>query len=518
MKLAFLFPFAAASAFAALPSVGPDYKRPTTVAPAPYRDNGDLVVTHSDLKVDASSSPRPEAAGTALLPWQSFEAKSGTTGDLGAWTTGAPADALARGDWWKLFEDATLDSLEDRALAANQDLRATAARVEQAAASAGLARSAYWPQVSLAADAVRERFSPTIANPYPDTVASDYSVPLVASWELDIFGRVRRLNESARDEADASAAMFESVRLSLTADLAESYFSLRGLDRELAILRDTIALRQRELDLMSARRRSGAATELDTARAETELASAQADSDAVAVRRETLQGALAVLVGESATSFSLASVVTDIAPPLIPAGLPSDLLERRPDIAAAERTLAAANARIGVAKAAFFPAISLTGSAGFESADTDRLFQADSRIWSIGPSLYLPIFQGGRNRANLERSRAAYDESVAAFRQRVLVAFGEVQQALTATRLLAEQSGAQGRALRSARRSAVLARTRYDAGYVSYLDVIDAQRTALATERADVQLDTERLNTSVALIKALGGGWHRNDVALAAVP
>jgi len=188
--------------------------------------------------------------------------------------------------------------------------------------------------------------------------------------------------------------------------------------------------------------------------------------------------------------------------------LPAELLERRPDIAAAERTLAAANARIGVAQAAFFPAISLTGSAGFASGDIDRLFSTDSRAWSIGPSLYLPIFQGGRNRANLERSRAAYDESVATFRQRVLVAFREVQDALTATQLLAEQSAAQDRALSSARRAASLAQIRYDAGYVAYLEVIDAQRTALATERASAQLAALRFNTSVALIKALGGGWQ----------
>jgi multidrug efflux system outer membrane protein len=193
--------------------------------------------------------------------------------------------------------------------------------------------------------------------------------------------------------------------------------------------------------------------------------------------------------------------------PAVPSGLPSRLLERRPDIAAAERSLAASNARIGVAKSAFFPAISLTGSAGYESADSGSLFGADSRIWSFGPSVYLPLFQGGRNRANLERSRAAYDESIASYRQQVLVAFREVQEALTATRLLADQSEAQDRAVAQSRRAAQLAKTRYDAGYVSYLDVVDAQRTELINERAAAQLAADRLNASVALIKALGGGW-----------
>ena len=215
------------------------------------------------------------------------------------------------------------------------------------------------------------------------------------------------------------------------------------------------------------------------------------------------------MIGAPASDFALPAITTEAGlPPTVPSGLPADLLERRPDISAAERALAAANARIGVAKAAFFPAISLTGGAGFASGDVDRLFNSDSRTWSIGPSLYLPIFQGGRNRANLERSRAAYDESVALFRQRVLVAFREVQDALTATHLLAEQSAAQDRALASARRAASLAQTRYDAGFVSYLEVIDAQRTSLATARASAQLSALRLNTSVALIKALGGGWQ----------
>jgi multidrug efflux system outer membrane protein len=479
MKLTALILLFGPPAFAALPRVGPDYVRPATAIPPAYRD----------------------------------------AENLGAWKTAAPADTLARGAWWSLFADPALDQLESRALAANQDLRAAAARVEQAAAAAGLARSAYWPQLALDPSATRERTSATVDNPLPVSPATTYRAPLVASWELDLFGRVRRLNESARAEADASAATFESVRLALTAEVAENYFSLRAADRELALLRDAVALRRRALDLVSARLKSGAATELDTARAETELAGAEAEAAALARRRATLQDALAVLVGEPASSFAIVAVADAAGasktpsagrtrvPPTIPAGLPSALLERRPDIAAAERSLAAANARIGVAKAAFFPAISLTGGAGYASGDIDRLFHADSRIWSIGPSLYLPIFQGGRNRANLDRSRAAFEEGVAVFRQRVLVAFREVQDALTATLWLADQSAAQKRAVASAQRAATLALTRYDAGFVSYLEVIDAQRTALATERADTRLGAQRLNTSVALIKALGGGW-----------
>lgn len=433
------------------------------------------------------------------------------------WKTAEPADAFARGEWWKAFGDPRLDELEARALAANQTLRGAAARVAQARAAAGFARGNYWPQLAVNGSLARERTSETIDNPLPNTFSTTYRLPLEASWEIDLFGRVRKAVASARAEAEASSATFESVRLALTAEVAATYFSLDATDRELALLHDTVALRRRALDLVTARVKSGTAADLDAARAETELGTSEAEQAALENQRAALQNSLAVLVGESPIDFSLATKQRPATAPEIPAGLPSDLLERRPDIAAAERSLAAANARIGVAKAAFFPAISLTGGAGYASGDVDRLFNSDSRIWSIGPRLYLPIFQGGRNRANLDRSRAAYDEAVAAFRQQVLVAFREVQDALTASRWIAQESEAQTRALAAARRAAARAHTRYDAGYVSYLEVIDAERTVLLLERATAQLDARQLNARVALIKALGGGWHarRNiDVAV----
>lgn len=462
---AFLFFFTSAAALAA---VGPDYQRPVTKAPDSYRD----------------------------------------VADGAAWKTATPSDRVARGEWWKLFGDPVLDELEQRALAANQDLHAAAARVEQARAVAGEARSAYWPNVSVAPSVSRERTSATTDNPLPHPLTTTYRAPLQASWKLDLFGRVRRQNESARAVAASSAANFESVKLALTAQVASTYFTFRGFDQEVAILRDTLRLRRRALDLIDARRRSGSVADLDVARAETELASAEAELAALTNAQSAQRSALAVLVGELASEFKLSDAPSTISVPDVPVGLPAQLLERRPDIAAAERALAAANARIGIAKAAFFPAISLTGGAGFASGAVDGLFRADSRIWAIGPSLYLPIFQGGRNRSNLARSRAAFDEALASYRQQVLVAFREVQDALTGTELLAQQSAAQERASVSARRAAALAQTRYDAGFVSYLEVIDAQRTALATDRATAQLATQRLNTSVALVKALGGGWH----------
>jgi multidrug efflux system outer membrane protein len=468
MKNALFLILTASTALASLPAVGPDYTRPETVVPPGYR--------YAPADVD--------------------------------WKSASPSDGASRGQWWTLFGDSTLDGLEERALAGNQDLKSAAARLEQAFASAGIARSAYAPQVALQAGASRNQQSATVDNPYLKLLSNDYSVPVVATWELDLFGRVRRLNESAKADAEASASALESVRLSLSANVAGTYFTLRGLDREIAILKDTASLRQRSLDLISAQYRGGVATELDTARAETELATVNAETHALEARRESTQGSLAVLVGDSAVTFSIPAAAVEIGVPTIPAGLPSELLERRPDVASAERSLAAANARIGVAKAAFFPAISLTGSAGFESGSTEHLFGSDSRVWAFGPSIYLPLFQGGRNRANLDRAQGAFDEDIAAYRQQVLEAFDEVQESLASTHILAEQAISLDHAVKSARQASQLAQERYDAGYVSYLDVVDANRTELESERSAAQLEAQRLNVAVALIKALGGGWR----------
>jgi multidrug efflux system outer membrane protein len=432
-----------------------------------------------------------------------------------AWNATTSLEILPRGDWWMLYGDAELTALINRALSANQDLVAAAARVEQARAAAGIARSAYFPSAAVGASADRSRTSRTTDVVMPLAQTETIRGALDASWELDLFGRVRRLNEGARADALASVADFDSVRLALAAEVAANYFSLRAIDREIALVEDGVALRRRALELVTSRQTGGAATDFDVARAEAELASTQAESSALANRRSALQNALAVLVGEVAPGFEISELRFEMAqPPAVPAGLPAALLERRPDIAAAEQLLVASNAQIGVAKAAFFPAISLTGSAGYASGEIDNLFKTDSRAWSIGPSIYLPIFQGGRNRANLERSRAAWEENVARYRQRVLVAFREVQDALTATQLLASQAEDQDRAVASARRAGNLAQTRYDAGYVNYFEVIDAQRTLLTSERAATQLGAQRLLTSVALIKSLGGGWT-NPAAVA---
>lgn len=466
MNRQFVILVLSATVASALPSVGPDYRRPDVAVPSEYRD-------------------------TDQVPF----------------TAASPADDVVRGQWWTIYGDPVLDDLVTRSLAANQDLRAAAARVDEARALAGIARGNAWPQLSVGGELTREQTSKTTDVVFPATLTTNYRVPFVASWEIDVFGRVRRLSEGARADAAAMLATFEATRLALAAEVASSYFALRGADQEIDLLRETKKLREQALSLVTTRFHSGSAAEVDVARAQVEFATTQADLAELQRSRAQLQNALAVLVGEPASQFAVTTTAHPITAPTVPAGLPAQLLERRPDVAAAERRLIAANARIGVAKAAFFPAISLTGNAGYASGDIDKLFQSDSRIWSVMPSVYLPIFQGGRNRANLARARAAFEGSVASYRQATLIAFREVQDALSATRWLQEQASAQLSALAAAQRASALAEVRYNAGYVSYLEVIDAQRTALATQRRSVRVEVDRLNASVALIKALGGGW-----------
>lgn len=433
---------------------------------------------------------------------------------LGQWKEGKPADAVPKGNWWMLFQDETLNHLEERALAGNQDLKAAAARIEQARAQSRQSKAAFFPELSLDPTYARTRYSPNAGLAFPIDQAHNIRVPLDLSYELDLWGRVRRGLEAARRNADARIAAFETIRLALHSEVATLYFTLRSTDAELATVQRTVELRQEALGIIKARFQAGGSTELEVARAETELASAQSDRSVVERRRHELRTSLAVLLGEPASSFPLApSREFKYLVPVVPAGLPADLLERRPDIAEAERDLAARNARIGVAKAAFFPTVRVTGFGGFESADVDLLFNWQSRAWSIGPSVTLPIFQAGRNRAALRQSQAAWAEGVAQYRQRVLVAFKEVQDALTAARLLDEQARAQARALEGARRVAELSRKRYDAGFVGYLDVVESERTLLGFERATLQTAGQQLVNSVQLIKALGGGWS-NPVPL----
>jgi outer membrane protein, multidrug efflux system len=436
----------------------------------------------------------------------------------GTWKEAEPADGLPRGEWWKIFNDPVLDRLEARASEANQSLKAAAARVQQARSILGITAADRYPQGDIGFGPTRQRPS-AASQGLPDGTDTQtrtvWRAPLTASYEVDLFGRVASSVAAAQNDLAASEAGYGSVLLALQADVAQTYFTLRELDAELALLRDTVRLREDSVRLLQRRFDLGDISELDLARARTELSTARSDAIALERQRAQLEHALAVLTGSAPASFELETATLPSDMPGVPAGLPSALLERRPDIAAAQRTMAAANARIGVAKSAFFPSLILTGSAGFESNELSNLFQWSSRTWILGPligtALSMPIFDGGRNRANLNRAWATLDESVATYRQQVLVAFAEVEDNLSGLRLLRDQGDAARDALASASRALRLAETRYRSGATSYLDVIDAQRSLLTFQRLDTQIKGARAVSTVALIRALGGGWDARE-------
>jgi multidrug efflux pump len=435
--------------------------------------------------------------------------------ELGRWKEGAPLDTVPKGPWWTVFRDPGLDDLEEQATLVSPQLKSAVARVDEARAAARVARADLLPSLNLEPSFNRQRYSPNEQPSFGPLTANTWTTPLDLSYEVDLWGRVRRGFESARADAQASLASFYNVLLTLQTDVAQNYFALRSLDAEIAIVNGTVGLRHEQVNLVQSRFNGGVGNELDIARAETELATTEAEASSLAQRRSQLENALAVLTGTNPSSFHLPAVNTtnwNPAPPEIPAGLPSDLLERRPDVSAAERQLASANAKIGVAKASFFPVITLTGSAGFLSADVDSLFNWSSRTWSIGPSITLPIFAGGRLRANYHGAQAAFAEAAGNYQQQVLVAFGDVEDSLAGIHFLAEQAAAQQRAVDHSQRAAQLAEQRYTSGIVSYLEVVDANRDALDSQRAAAQLAGQRLISSVQLIKALGGGWDSSSI------
>jgi multidrug efflux system outer membrane protein len=436
--------------------------------------------------------------------------------ESGPWKEAAPRDAIAKGRWWEIFGDATLNELQLQAAAANQDLRAAVARVSQARAIARLTEAQFYPTISLDPSASRTRFaeerpvSPTVKP--ASYAASDFRIPLDLSYEVDLWGRVRRSVEATTAYAEASVAGYETIRLTLHADVAAGYFALRSIDSDRSVLRRTLDLRREALRLAQARLRLGAGNELDVARAETEVTTTEAESIGLERRRSEIEHALAMLTGRAPSEVSIPDKPLDLPPPAIPAGLPSELLERRPDVSEAERRLAASNAEIGIATAAYYPSIRLTATGGFESSELSSLFSWKNYIWSVGAAAFAPLFQGGATNADVERSRAKYEENISRYRQRLLVAFQEVEDGLSGLRILAQQAEAQDRAVASARRTADLSKTRYTAGLVSYLEVVDAERTALQSERLATQIQGQRLTTSVYLIKALGGGWQDSAI------
>ncbi len=456
-------------------SVGPRYKRPTAQVPDTWKGEG---------------------------PWQAA----------------APKDAIPKGAWWKIFHDAELDRLEQELLQANQSLDAARDRLLQARAQARIASSAYFPVLSTDPSGQRMRFSGNRplegakpANVVPDT-ESVFAVPFSVSYELDLFGRVRRNLEAANASLQGSAADLENVRLVLTAELAADYFNLRESDREAGVVRQSVEIQQRGLDLVNHRHEGGVANGLEVAQQAALLDSTATQLQLVLQQRAQYEHAIAVVTGKSASVFSVAEAPFDATPPAIPTGVPSEILERRPDVATSERQMAFENAQVGIAMTAFYPHITLSGGGSWESRDITTLVNAPSAMWSLGGDLLQPIFNGGRNRANLASSRAAYDESVANYRESVLVAFQQVEDGLSGLALLAQAMKTQQAAVADSRRALALANDRYVGGVTTYLDVITAQSTLLSNERLATQLLGQQMTTSVYLVKALGGAWDASEI------
>lgn len=430
------------------------------------------------------------------------------------WRAATPSAHLPKGSWWAVFRDAKLNSLVAAATANNQQLKAAIARFDQARAAARMARGDFFPALSLPLTAETQQTSENMPSPFPlNGLRYDgpaYNAPLDFSWELDLWGKLRRQNEGARADAAAAADAVHNVLLGIQAEVAMNYFKLRTLDNEMRIVREAVGWRNEALKIASARVQAGAGSELEQAQAETEVATAEAEISALQAQRDQLENVLAILIGTNASSFQVAAATGTISsPPGIPTGMPSDLLERRPDISQAERALEAATARIGVAKAQFFPSIKLMGRGGFQSGDIDILFEPTSLMWSLGPSITVPLFSGNKNRWNLTKSKAIHDEALAGYRQAFLGALADVESSLSSIRNLGIQADSQGRARTSAEKAAQLAKTRYEAGTSPYLDVIEANRMTLTTQRATAQIAGQRLIATVGLIKAIGGGWDQ---------
>jgi NodT family efflux transporter outer membrane factor (OMF) lipoprotein len=450
-------------------TVGPKYVRPTTDSPAAYKETG-------------------------------------------AWKTAQPSDEITKGTWWKVYRDPQLDALEDQIVVSNQTLKMAQAQFVEARAAAKISRAGYFPTVTGGISATHVSGAPNAPLSTGRTSYQDYTIPVDVSYEPDVWGRVRRTVEAARSEAQASAADLANVELSIRAELAFDYFTLRGLDAQKALLDSTVISYQKALDLTTTRYQGGLASAVDVAQAQTQLETTRAQSIDVGVARAANEHAIAVLVGKPAANFSLPPMPLATPPPGIPPGLPSELLERRPDIAAAERRVQEANAQIGIAKAAYFPLFTLTGTGGLESAAISTLIQGPSAFWTLGGAAAETIFEGGARRGAVNQAYAQRDQAIATYQQAVLSAFQEVEDNLAALRILQDEAKTEDAAVAAAQHSLALSITRYKGGIANYLEVTTAQSAALADEVTAVSILTRRMTSSVLLVKAIGGGWNVSQI------
>jgi NodT family efflux transporter outer membrane factor (OMF) lipoprotein len=435
-----------------------------------------------------------------------------------------PNDAALKGDWWRLFQDDTLNPLVERALAGNQNLRLAAARLDQARDQVTVVGSDLYPSLGLSAAAARGKTSANrplaaYSTPARSTVQNNFAVGLTVTYEADLFGRVRRQLEGARASAQQAEADFENTRLMLTAQLVTDYFAMRELDAEIAVVRHSLQLQREALRFITSRHDLGFATGLDLAQQQALVEASATQLELLDNQRAQFEHAIATLVGIPAPSFAIAPAPSTAALPAIPVGLPSDLLQRRPDVASAERSMAAANARIGVARAAYYPSIQLGSNfggpnAGWQSHTLATLFEAPSRLWSLGLSATQTLFDAGKTRANVRIANADYSAAVAAYRQTVLTAMEEVENGITGLASLDRAATQADASVKSAQEAVDIATARYRGGVDTYLEMITAQQALLSNQRQAVQVQGQRFATAVYLVKALGGSWSENSTRL----
>jgi NodT family efflux transporter outer membrane factor (OMF) lipoprotein len=433
--------------------------------------------------------------------------------EMGNWKTAQPSDQNLGGNWWEIFHDPGLNALEQQINVSNQNLKAAVAQYQEARAALRYNRADYYPTITTDPSATRERFSANRpASAARGITFNDFVLPLNLSYQVNAWGRVSKNVEAYRDQAQASAADLAVVNLTMHADLAVDYFAARTLDAEEKLLQDTVTQYEQALQLNEDRYQGGLASEVDVQQARTILETTRAQLIDVGVARAQFEHAVAVLVGKPPADFTLPPLPLTTPPPSIPVGVPSELLERRPDIAGAERRIAAANAQVGLAKTAYYPLINLFGSGGFESGAITTLLQGPSALWSVGSAAAFTLFDGGRRRAANDQAKAAYDASVAFYRQTVLNAFQQVEDNLAALSILEHEAGVQATAVQAAQRSLELSKTRYEGGVANYLEVITAQNAALSDEVTAVNILGRRMASAVFLIEALGGGWDQSNL------
>jgi NodT family efflux transporter outer membrane factor (OMF) lipoprotein len=428
--------------------------------------------------------------------------------ELGDWKPSEPSDALSRGDWWLIFKDDTLNQLESRLNISNENIKSAAANFEQARALVAQAQAGFWPTLSANFSATREKNEPRAP------VSTQYAAGAAANWDLDVWGSIRRTVESDRASAESSAALLADAQLSAQADLATDYFELRAQDQLQKLLDDTVVAETLSLKITQSRYKFGVAARADVVSAETQLLASQAQQVNAKIQRGILEHAIAVALGQQPATFTLprSAMRTDV--PTVPPGVPSTLLERRPDVASAERKMASANAQIGVATAAYFPSLTLNANSSTAAEKLRQLAKSSTTIWSVGPELAETIFDGGLRRAQVAQAKAAYQSSVATYRQTVLAGFEQVEDDIITLRVLEEQAVIEDKTVKAAREAETLTLNQYKAGTVPYSSVITAQTTRLSAEQTELQVLSSRLQASVSLIEALGGGWNESQDAL----